>query len=168
MSALIRNRQIVTNDLVMLDDETALPTSGKAVISLARWQQDSEQLRKASAQVGVRLPNTVDVATIWSDLKDRPFIVVDLPGFGDGRASSKASLLRDRYQFQGDIVAIGGAVVRDQIHSMERAGINGFVLRADQDPQVCLTAFNDFISAYQGASDRGTRIVREQRRNSHL
>ncbi len=168
MSALIRNREIVANDLVMLDDDAAVPASGKVVVTLARWQQNSEQLRNVSAQIGVRLPNTIDVAAIWADLKDRPFVVVDFPGFGDGRAYSQARLLRDRYQFKGDIVAVGGAVVRDQIHSMERSGINGFLLRADQDPKVCLTAFNDFVSAYQGASDRETRIVREQRRNSHL
>ena len=123
-------------------------------------------LFRSNAEIGVRLPNTVDVATIWADLKDRKLIVVDFPGFGDGRAYSQARLLRDRYGFQGDIVAIGGAVVRDQMHGMNRSGINGFLLRADQDPKVCLTAFNDFASAYQKASDRGTAIVREARRNS--
>ena len=165
MSALIRNREIVVNDLVMLDDEAAVPTSGKAIVSLARWQQVSDQLRKESTDIGVRLPNTVDVATVWPELKDRKLIVIDFPGFGDGRAYSQARLLRDRYQFQGDIVAIGGAVVRDQLHGMERSGINGFLLRADQDPKICLTAFSDFSSAYQKATDAKTPIVREQRRN---
>jgi uncharacterized protein (DUF934 family) len=166
MSALILNREIVANDLTLLDDEAAIPSSGKAVVSLARWQTHNSELRNAKAEIGVRLPNTVDVALIWADLKDRKLIVVDFPGFGDGRAYSQARLLRDRYDFQGDIVATGGAVVRDQMHGMQRSGINGFLLRADQDPKVCLTAFNDFISAYQKASDSNTAIVREQRRNS--
>lgn len=168
MSALILNRQIVTNDLALLDDEAELPPSGKAVVSLARWQQQNGELRQAAVEIGVRLPNTVDVATIWADLKDRKLIVVDFPGFGDGRAYSQARLLRDRYDFQGDIVATGGAVVRDQIHGMHRSGINGFLLRADQDPDVCLTAFNDFITAYQKASDVKTTIVREERRDRAL
>ena len=167
MSALIRNREIVANDLVMLDDEAAVPTSGQAVVSLARWQQGSDQLRKEAVDIGVRLPNTVDVAAAWPELKDRKLIVIDFPGFGDGRAYSQARLLRDLYQFQGDIVAIGGAVVRDQLHGMERSGINGFLLRADQDPKVCLSAFSDFSSAYQKATDANTPIVREQRRNIH-
>lgn len=164
MSTLILNREIIANDLTLLDDEAAVPASGKAVVSLARWQLQNAELRQAKAEIGVRLPNTVDVATIWADLKDRKLIVVNFPGFGDGRAYSQARLLRDRYDFQGDIVAIGGAVVRDQIHGMHRSGINGFVLRADQDPKVCLTAFSDFTTPYQKASDRGTAIVREQRR----
>lgn len=167
MSALILNREIVANDLTILDDEAAVPASGKAVVSLARWQQQNSELRASKAEIGVRLPNTVDVATIWDDLKDRQLIVVDFPGFGDGRAYSQARLLRDRYDFKGDIVAIGGAVVRDQMLGMSRSGINGFLLRADQDPKVCLTAFNDFKTAYQKASDRDMTIVREQRRNGH-
>lgn len=164
MSALIRNGKIAAMDFVILDDEAAVPSSGKAVVTLARWQQDHAQLRNASAQIGVHLPNTVDVAAIWDTLKDRPFIVVDFPGFADGRAYSQARLLRDRYQFSGDIVAIGGAVVRDQIHSMWRSGINSFVLRSDQNPEVCLTAFNDFVTAYQSATDTDTCIVLERRR----
>lgn len=164
MSTLILNREVVANDLNILDDEAAVPASGKAVVTLARWQQQNAELRQATADIGVRLPNIVDVVTIWADLKDRKLIVVDFPGFGDGRAYSQARLLRDRYDFKGDIVAIGGAVVRDQIHGMHRSGINGFVLRADQDPKVCLTAFNDFTTPYQKASDRETTVVREKRR----
>lgn len=165
MNALILNREVVSNDITILDDDAAVPASGKAVVSLSRWQQQNGELRRAKAQIGVRLPNTVDVATVWDELKDRSLIVVDFPGFGDGRAYSQARLLRDRYVFKGDIVAVGGAVVRDQMLGMHRSGINGFLLRADQDPKVCLTAFNDFTSAYQRASDAGMPIVREQRRN---
>lgn len=167
MSALIRNRQIVANDVTLLDDEAAAPTSGKFVVTLARWQKEGTELRSLSAEVGVRLPNTADVSAIWTELQDRKLIVVDFPGFADGRAYSQARLLRDRYQFQGDILAVGGAVVRDQIAGMERSGINSFLLRADQDPKVCLTAFNDFASAYQRATDRETLIPREQRRSNH-
>lgn len=165
MSALILNRAVVDNDIVFVDDEAAVPASGKVVVSLARWQQQNGELHSAAAEIGVRLPNTVDIATIWNELKDRRMIVIDFPGFGDGRAYSQARLLRDRYDFKGDIVATGGAVVRDQISNMSRSGINGFLLRGDQDPKVCLTGFNDFTSAYQAASDGNMPIVREQRRN---
>jgi uncharacterized protein (DUF934 family) len=165
MSALIRDRQIVANDVTLLDDEAAVPATGKVVVSLARWQKDNAELRKLSAEIGVRLPNTADVSAIFAELQDRKLIVVDFPGFGDGRAYSQARLLRDRYQFQGEILAIGAAVVRDQIQGMQRSGINSFLLRADQDPKVCLTAFTDFGSAYQRAADSDMFIPREHRRS---
>ncbi|MES2488749.1 MAG: DUF934 domain-containing protein [Pseudomonadota bacterium] len=168
MSALIRNHQIVPNDVVILDDEAVVPQAGNFIVSLARWQKDNVQLRSLSAEIGVRLPNTADLTTIWADIQDRKLIALDFPGFADGRAYSQARLLRDRYGFKGEILAIGAAVVRDQIQGMQRSGINSFLLRADQDPNVCLTAFSDFASAYQRATDSEMSIPREQRRSSSV
>ena len=164
MSTLIRNREIAANDLTLLDDEAPVPTAGKVVVSLARWQQHQAALRGEAAETGVRIPNTIDLAGVWPDLADRKLLVIEFPAFGDGRAYSQARLLRDRYQFQGDILAVGAAVVRDQLHNMQRAGINAFLLREDQNPQECLTAFDDFALAYQKAADPSMPIVQEQRR----
>jgi len=168
MSALIRNRQIVPNDVIILDDEAAAPATGNFVVSLTRWQKDHAQLRSLSVDVGVRLPNTADLTTIWTELQDRKLIVLDFPGFADGRAYSQARLLRDRYGFKGEILAVGAAVVRDQLLGMQRSGINSFLLRPDQDPKVCLTAFDDFASAYQRATDKEMFIPREHRRSNSL
>lgn len=157
---LIRDRQIVDNDYVLLADDAALPAGGKVIVTLARWQKEAAALRASGLVVGVRIPNTLDVATAWPELADRPLINVEFPGFGDGRAYTQAQLLRDRYHYAGEIRASGAAVVRDQIHGMDRCGINGFELRADQDATVCLTAFDDFRRAYQPAADRRDIVSR--------
>lgn len=160
MSTLIRDRQVVDNDYGWLADDAPLPASGKVIVSLARWQKEADSLRASGLAVGVRLPNTVDVATLWPELADRPLINVEFPGFGDGRAYSQARVLRDRYGYAGEIRASGAAVVRDQIHGMARCGINAFELRADQDASVCLTAFDDFHQAYQPAADPRDIVAR--------
>lgn len=153
MSALIRNQQIVPDDFVTLVDDAALPSSGKVIVSFARWQKEEPELRASTLTIGVRIPNTADLASVWPSLKERPLIALEFPAFGDGRAYSQARLLHDRYGFKGEIRATGAAVVRDQIHNMHRSGITAFVLREDQDPKVCLTAFKDFTQAYQPAAD---------------
>lgn len=153
MSTLIRNQQIVQDDFVTLADDAALPSSGKVIVSLARWQQEESALRTSGVTAGVRIPNTVDVAAVWTSLSDRPLIALEFPAFADGRAYSQARLLHDRYRFKGEIRATGAAVVRDQLHNMHRSGINAFALRADQDAKVCLTAFKDFTQAYQPGAD---------------
>jgi uncharacterized protein (DUF934 family) len=153
MSALIRNQQIVQDDYISLTDEAALPANGKVIVSLGRWQQEESALRSSGLSIGVSIPNTADLATVWSILSDRPLIALEFPSFADGRAYSQARLLHDRYQFKGEIRATGAAVVRDQLHHMKRSGINSFALRADQDARVCLTAFKDFTQAYQPAAD---------------
>ena len=153
MSVLIRNQQIAQDDFVTLADDAALPGSGNVILSLARWEKEEAVLRTSGLTVGVSIPNTADIAAIWTKISDRPLIALQFPSFGDGRAYSQARLLHDRYQYKGEIRATGAAVVRDQLHNMHRSGINAFALRADQDASICLSAFKDFTLAYQPAAD---------------
>lgn len=162
MTHLIRDQKLVEHDFPLLADDAAPPASGKLIVSLERWRQDGAALRAPGLEVGVRLPNTVNVEDIWAEISDRPMINLEFPGFADGRAYSQARVLRDRYGYRGEVRASGGAVVRDQLHGMARCGINGFELRPDQDPQVCLKAFEDFELAYQPAADGALTVLRRR------
>ncbi|HUP91460.1 MAG TPA: DUF934 domain-containing protein [Solimonas sp.] len=162
MSHLIRNRQLAADTYRRLADDEPLPDAGKVIVSLARWQKEPA-LRGRQDDVGVQLPNTVDVAPLWPLLSERKLIVVEFPAFADGRAYSQARLLRERYRFAGEIRATGAAVVRDQLHAMARCGIDSLELRADQDPALCLRSFADFSLAYQSAADLAPAIWRRRR-----
>ena len=162
MSALIRNRQVVEDDCLTLADDTPLPPAGRVIVSLARWQKEADVLRATSLTVGVRIPNTADLAQAWPSLAERPLIALEFPAFPDGRAYSQARLLRDRYAYRGEIRATGAAVVRDHLFGMHRCGIDAFELRADQDPAVCLGAFRDFSLGYQPAADGQPLIFRRR------
>jgi len=163
MSALIRNRQIIANDAVTLADDDALPAAGRVIVSLARWQAEAAGLKASGLDVGVQLPNTVEVTGLWPEIADRSLIVLSFPAFGDGRAYSQATLLRSRCGYTGELRAVGAAVVRDQIAMMARCGFDSFVLRDDQDPAVCLTAFEDFHAAYQPAVDAVVPVWKRRR-----
>lgn len=165
MSALIRDCQIVVDDYQPLPDDAALPASGHFIVPWERWQQSADALKASPAAIGVQIPNTLDLESVSHDLHERPLIVLSFPSFGDGRAYSQARLLRERYGFKGELRASGAAVVRDQLHSMMRSGINSFALRADQDPQTCMQAFADFDAAYQPASDGLLSVLERRRRN---
>ena len=159
---LIRDQKLVKADYLLLADDSPLPASGKLTVTLARWRLETAALKAPGLEVGVRIPNTLDVADLWAEISDRPLINLEFPGFADGRAYSQARVLRDRYDYRGEIRASGGAVVRDQLHGMARCGINSFELRADQDPQVCLKAFEDFRLAYQPAADGALTVLRRR------
>lgn len=166
MSALIRDREIVSDDRLWIDDEAELPDEGQpAVVSWERWQTllDGAEDDGRHAQLGVQIPNTLDLNEAWPQLAQRGLIVPSFPAFGDGRAYSQARLLRDRYGFTGEIRAAGEAVVRDQLFGLARCGVNAFQLRADQDPEGCLAAFETFSDAYQPACD-GVEPIWKRRR----
>ncbi len=161
MTKIIRDRQIVEDDWISLADDAPLPSSGRVILSLKRWEESRDALKTGDAVVGVRIPNTADVVQLWPTLQDRPLIAVEFPAFGDGRAFSQARVLRERFGFKGEIRAVGD-VMRDQIFYMQRCGINAMAPRADQDLQACLAAFRDFTTPYQGAADRQISIFQRR------
>lgn len=160
---LIRNGRIESDDAIELA-EGETPIAGRRyLVPLARFDAEREALLASGAAIGVLVPNTADIDAIWSTLADRPLIALQFPGFADGRAYSQARLIAQAHRFQGELRATGAAVVRDQIHFMARCGFNSFALRADQDAQACLAAWNDFSTAYQPAADGVVPVLARRR-----
>lgn len=67
------------------------------------------------------------VEDVAGDLGRFASIAINFPAFGDGRGYSSARLLAERYNYQGEIRAVGD-VLMDQIPLMRRCGIAAFVV----------------------------------------
>jgi len=147
---LIRGGLLHRDDAPLLADDDGLPVDGKVIVSLARWRAERDTL--AAHGVGVLIPNTEDVVSVYPELIGVRLIALDFPTTADGRAFSQARLLRERCAYTGELRATG-AVARDQLQFMERCGFDAFLLRADQDAVACLAAFKDLTIAYQRAVD---------------
>ncbi|WP_036516462.1 DUF934 domain-containing protein [Nevskia soli] len=162
-ATVIVDGRIVENEWLSLADDAALPASGKVIVSLKRFRAERAVLDGSGLAVGVRIPNTEDVATLARELAGQPLIAVEIPKMADGRAYSQARVLRERYAYRGEIRAQGD-VMHDLLFNMARCGINAFELRADQDAQDCLRAFADFDLAYQQAADGIETVLQRRRR----
>ena len=164
---VILDGRIVANEWLSLADDAALPAAGKVIVSLKRFRAERAALDGSELTVGVRIPNTEDVATLAQELAGAlsglALIALEIPKMADGRAYSQARVLRERYAYRGEIRAQGD-VLHDLLFNMARCGINAFELRADQDAQDCLRAFSDYDLAYQWAAD-GIETVWQQRRS---
>jgi uncharacterized protein (DUF934 family) len=167
---IIRDRAIVEDDWVRVDDAAPLPASGKAVVSHARWLGEKDALKRRGG-VGIAIPATLDVAELAADLPALALVAVSFdfiqpkPEGGrtfDGRGYSQARALRERFGFKGEIRAVG-AVFRDAMYYMHRCGVNAFELAPGHDPAEALRAFADFSFGYQGAADDPTPIFRRRR-----
>ncbi len=163
MSTLIRNLRIEADDYVSLADDAALPASGKVIVSHARWLAERDALLASGLSIGIKLPNTVDVAAVLPEIAERPLIELDFPSFPDGRAYSQARLLAERFQFKGELRATGKAVVRDQFQFLLRCGFTSFELRDGQDPAACLAAVREFSVPYQQAADHAEPVFLRRR-----
>jgi len=166
---IIRDRAIVEDDWVPVDDAVALPASGKIIVSHARWQAEKAAL-KARGGVGLAIPSTLDVSELKDDLGALALVAVAFsfiqpkPEGGrtfDGRAYSQARLLRERLGFKGEVRAVGD-VFRDAMYYMHRCGVTSFEMKAGADLVDALNAFKDFSFGYQGAADDPTPVFRRR------
>ena len=158
---IIKDRAIVEDDWQHVEDGAELP-DGKVIVPLDRWKEDREALIGRTNQgLGVRLNSDQHADEIADDLEHFAVIALDFPIFRDGRAYTTARLLRERYDYQGELRAVG-EVLRDQIFFMHRCGFNAFEVREDRSVEDALKAFDDFTVLYQPAADEEQPLWRRR------
>jgi uncharacterized protein (DUF934 family) len=169
MSTLIKQRRIADDpwQVIGLPGEpmpAPLPAEGDLIVPLALWREQQAALLARRGRTGVWLEGWEDPAALFSSGSIPELIAVRFLAFTDGRGYSVARLLRERHGFRGELRAIGD-VLRDTLFDLARCGFDAFALRADQDAQAALTAFDDFSEVYQAAADRGPLFARRFPRN---
>ena len=161
MQKLIKDGQIIDDSTVILDSdfEGALP-SGAVLVPLSFFKENKASLESRS-DVGVWLDSHEEPEELIEDLEKLPVIAINFPKFGDGRGYSYARLLRDRFNYQGELRAIGD-VLQDQLFYMQRCGFNAFAVRADRDITSALSALTTFSNSYQAACDTPDPLFRRR------
>jgi len=170
MSArILRQRELIEDDWTIAEDArpaSAEAAGGKRIVTLERWRSARQALLAAHAAVGVLVPNTADIESIYPEIGDRPLIALQFPTFSDGRALSQAVLLRKRLGFKGELRAVGD-VIRDLVFWLGRCGFDSIVPRQDQSLEACRQALDELTVAYQAAADDHAPVwVRRRRRGT--
>ncbi len=126
-------------------------------ISLNEWRARRPMAVDATA---LCINNDASLAGIEGDIHQFKVIVLEFPTFKDGRAYSQARLLRERYNYAGDIRARGD-ILRDQLQYMVRCGFNVFEFKGE-DTIDAAAALTEFSRAYQSAADKDAPIWRRR------
>ena len=100
-------------------------------------------------------------AELVADFDKIALIAVDFPKFSDGRGFSIGRLLRERYQWTGELRAIGD-VLRDQLLFHARCGFDAFAVREDKDIHDALNAFGEFTESVSGRGRRSEPLFRRR------
>jgi uncharacterized protein (DUF934 family) len=150
--ALIRDDSLVEDDFRLLTDDEAAPATGAVIVSLARWQKEREALLARGAPVGVRLKSDESPELIAGDLDRLAQVALEFPKFRDGRAYTYARMLRERYDFRGEVRAVGD-VLMEQLHFMLRTGFNAFEIEGEDPLAQYRTAKAEFSVWYQPTGD---------------
>lgn len=153
MPKLINKNAIMDNPWTVIEaasgPEILQSVHGKKIIvPLQFWKDRQNELSNHDGDVAVWLDSNETPAEIANELHSLPLIALNFPAFSDGRSYTNARELRQKYDYKGEIRAIGD-VLRDQLYYMSQCGFDSFELRQDQDEETCLNAFKDFKTAYQ-------------------
>jgi len=79
-----------------------------------------------------------------------PVVGAHFPIFRDGRSFSTAALIRDRFEWQGEVRAIGDVLI-DQLLQGARVGFDAFELRPDQNLDIAVKQFDLFSVVTQNS-----------------
>ncbi len=165
--ALLKRDRIVDDSWIVADDTSPLPSGVPVVISYDRWMRDRDNLLNRNGALGIVLASDQSPELIADDLHRFGVICLDFPKFTDGRAYSYARLLRARYDFAGEIRAVG-AVLRDQLLFMRRCGFDAFVIPDDSDPGDWTIAFDEISARYQPTIDRLPTVTQLRVERDHI
>lgn len=147
---IIKDKQITTNNWIHIAD-TALPASGDITLALNRWKDEKSSIALYDGKIGIRLAPSDSIEDIANDLKDLALIALEFTVFTDGRSFSQARILRDKYQYAGEIRAIG-SYMPDQAYYLHRVGVNAFESDTEELLSLTLSTLNDFTVNYQTSS----------------
>ncbi|MEH6638522.1 MAG: DUF934 domain-containing protein [Porticoccaceae bacterium] len=128
------------------DDVSDVP-GGKALFPLVYWLEHREALIKRPNS-GLWL-NSGDEPELLSEIIPKlPCIAVNFVAFTDGRGFSLARLLRERYDYQGELCAVGTLLV-DQLYYLKRCGFDTFELADNVELDTALRCRDSFSVQYQ-------------------
>ncbi|MDB6099599.1 MAG: hypothetical protein JWN58_2302 [Gammaproteobacteria bacterium] len=154
---LLRDGQIAIDEWQYVAEAAAL-AGAPLIVRFAEWQKEPDAWiarggRMHGARLGVVLSPADQVELLAPHLTRFALVAAEFPGPGEGRGYTQARLLRERWNFTGELRATG-YVRRDQLFFMARCGFNSFEL-PESELQDAFTAFSTFSAAYQTSNDRG-------------
>jgi uncharacterized protein (DUF934 family) len=172
MPKIIKQQRLATDDWKVLQlAENETPNSvrlpiGPLLVPLAVWRARKNELIHRNWEhhepLGVWLAPNEGPEAIADDLADLSLLAVHFPKFADGRGYSTARLLRERYNYRGELRAFGD-VGQDQIFFLSRVGFDSFALKETEDDlDQALAAFSAFPEAYQGAVKQPLPLFRRR------
>jgi uncharacterized protein (DUF934 family) len=159
MRHILRQRELVADRWHYLGEPTA---EGDAlIVPFAELSRERERWWAWGGRLGVRLSPLDRAEDLIDELPRLDLIAVEFPTPGEGRGYSQARLLRERFEFRGELRAVGAAVRQDQVFLLARCGFDSIELAAGEDAAAARRALGRYDVAYQpGAAQVNLRRQR--------
>lgn len=150
LNSIIKDGKVVSDDWLVVGLETGVieAQSSKKILPLEDYLTQGHGLLGEPGQYAVWLNSGDDIEQHIELLLGLPLIAIYFPSFADGRGFSMATLLRERYGYQGELRAIGH-MLTDQLYYLSRCGFSSFQFADEVNLNEALQSLRDFSDSYQ-------------------
>jgi uncharacterized protein (DUF934 family) len=159
MRRILRRHEIVPDDWRHLGEDAS--DVDALIIPFSELRAGASSWRDWRGRLGVRIAPAEAVEEIVGELPRLSLVAVEFPNVGDGRGFTHGRLLRQRYQFKGELRAVGGGVKQDRIFLLARCGFDSFELPPGEKEEEALQALQRYNVAYQ-SGDPSVTILKQR------
>ena len=126
MQQIIKNGQVVTDEWCLISENETdfIPLECKKyILPLAVWMGFYPHFTLFHEKPGLLLSSEIDLNQVRSAITEAPLIVIFFASFMDGTGFSTGSLLRETFNFKGELRA-AGEILPDQMDYLSRCGFD--------------------------------------------
>ena len=127
MANLFKDGAFIEDKWRDLQEDEALTDLDHVHVPLSVYLENKSDIKASSSALGLVLTPGDDVDGLGEDVHDFASIIVEFPAFTDGRGYSYARLLRERYDFKGELRARGD-ILTDQVAYFFRCGFDALTV----------------------------------------
>jgi len=118
------------------------------IVSLAYWLEHKASLASCDSTLGLKVDGHEDVNNFSADLSRFALISIYFAAFTDGRGYSLAKTLREKFNYMGEIRAIGD-ILPDQALYLSRVGFDTLEIADDKLATIAITKLSEYTVFYQ-------------------
>jgi len=159
MRLILKQREFVADPWRYLGEEVA--PGDALIVPLAALRAERARWWQWPGRLGARLAPAEAVEDLSEALPRLDLVALEFPGPGDGRGYSAARLLRERFEFRGELRACGQGVRQDQVFLLARCGFDALELAEGEDREAARRALARYDVAYQPGSE-AVRLRRQR------
>jgi Uncharacterized protein conserved in bacteria len=161
MPKLIKDGELASNAWKFLSDsadctEETLATHA-CIVPLADYKSQNRDGKNITFWV----EGDEDASTFSDVLVGTDMVAIYFPVFTDGRGFSLARTLREQYEYQGDIRAIGN-FIQDQMYYLSRCGFTSFEIPDTFSVESVKNSLSVFSEQYQAGVDEPQPLFRRR------
>lgn len=163
---LIKDGKIIEDRFIRVEEDGPLPDAVPVIVKAEHFLAHADEYAAAKGPVGVLWPNNKRIDELAPYLDRLALVALHFPAFKDGRAYSQARILRERYNFKGELRATGD-ILQDQFLFLLRSGFNSFEVKKEADAKAFAAATHRYTVFYQPTGDGRSTALRERLRRFH-